>query len=68
VFRCRLHSPDVDDLGEAVMQPKVAITPTCVECGDVWLPADTDCWKLHLDVDDEPVWLCPECDERESGG
>jgi hypothetical protein len=43
-------------------------TPACEECGDVWFPADTDRWKLHLDVDDEPVWLCPECDEREFGG
>jgi hypothetical protein len=34
----------------------------------VWLPADTDRWKLHLDVDEESVWLCPECNERESGG
>jgi hypothetical protein len=22
-------------------------TPTCAECGDVWLPADRDRWKLH---------------------
>jgi hypothetical protein len=50
------------------MQPNVALVPACDECGDVWLPADTDRWKLHLDVDDEPVWLCPDCDEREFGG
>ncbi len=49
------------------MQSNVALVPTCEECGDVWLPADTDRWKLHLDVDDEPVWLCPGCDEREVG-
>jgi hypothetical protein len=49
------------------VHPEVAQTPACVECGDVWLPADRDRWKLHFDVDDELVWLCPECDEREFG-
>jgi hypothetical protein len=29
--------------------------------------ADTDRWKLHLDVNDEPVWLCLEYNEREFG-
>jgi RNase P subunit RPR2 len=43
------------------MKPEVALTPTCAECGDVWLPADRDRWRLHLDVDDELVWLCAEC-------
>ena len=50
------------------MQPKVTLTPTCAECGDVWLPADQDRWSLNLDVDDELVWLCPECNEREFAG
>ena len=50
------------------VKPEVVLTPTCVECGDVWLPADRDRWRLHLDVDDELVWLCPECNEREFGG
>jgi len=51
----------------ASVQPQVALTPACAECGDVWLPADTDRWKLHLDVDDDPVWFCPDCDAREFG-
>jgi hypothetical protein len=25
-------------------------------------------WTLRLDVDDEPVAFCPECDVREFGG
>jgi hypothetical protein len=41
------------------VQPEVALTPVCAECGDVWLPADRDRWNLHLDVDDEVVWLLP---------
>jgi RNase P subunit RPR2 len=49
------------------VQPEVAQTPTCADCGDVWLPADRDRWKLHFDVDDELVWFCSECDEREFG-
>jgi hypothetical protein len=49
------------------VQPEVAQTPTCAECGDVGLPADRDRSKLHFDVDDELVWFCPECDEREFG-
>ena len=50
------------------MQPEVAQTPTCAECGDVWLPADMDRWRLRLDIDDDLVWFCPECDEREFAG
>jgi hypothetical protein len=49
------------------MQSQVVLTPTCAECGDVWLPADTDRWKLHLHVDDDPVWFCLDCDAREFG-
>ena len=50
------------------MLPEVAQTPNRAECGDVWPPVDRDRWKLHFDVDDELVCLCPECDEREFGG
>jgi hypothetical protein len=49
------------------VQPKVALTPTCAGCGDVWLPADMNRWKLHLDVDEDPVWFCLDCDAREFG-
>jgi hypothetical protein len=48
------------------VQLEVAQTPNCAECGDVWLP-DRDRSKWHFDVDDELVWLYPECDEREFG-
>jgi len=49
------------------VQPKVALTPTCAECGDVWLPADTDRWKLHLDVDDDPCGFARTATPREFG-
>jgi RNase P subunit RPR2 len=50
------------------VQSEVTQTPTCAECGDVWLPADRKRWRLRLGFDDELVWFCPECDEREVGG
>jgi hypothetical protein len=46
------------------VRPEVAQTPNRAECGDAWPPADRDRWKVHFDVDDELVCLCPECDER----
>jgi hypothetical protein len=49
------------------VQRDVAVTPACAECGLVWLPADSSRWRLRLDVDDEPIWFCPSCDEREFG-
>jgi hypothetical protein len=52
---------------EPLMPSEVALIPECAECGDVWLPADRDRWRLRLDVDDELVWCCPECDWREFG-
>ena len=45
----------------------VATAPRCVECGDVWLPADADRWRAYP-TDDEPpelVFFCPECAEGE---
>jgi hypothetical protein len=51
-----------------LMPREVAQIPTCAECGDVWLPADRDRWRLRLDVDEELVWFFPECDWREFGG
>ena len=47
--------------------PQVAQTPTCAEFAELWLSAGGDRWKLHFEVDDELVWLCPECDKREFG-
>jgi YgiT-type zinc finger domain-containing protein len=29
--------------------------------------ADEERWQLHLTVDDEPAWYCPDCAEREFG-
>jgi hypothetical protein len=29
------------------------------------LPADEDRWRAYLDTDDELVFYCPECAERE---
>jgi hypothetical protein len=46
---------------------EVAITPRCVECSEVWLPADPERWKLLFDVDDDLVWFCPECHQHEFG-
>jgi hypothetical protein len=46
---------------------EVAVTPACAECDTVWLPADPERWRLRLDIDDVPVWFCPDGDEREFG-
>jgi hypothetical protein len=50
----------------------VALTPTCEECGDVWLPADDRRWQAHridIEFDYEPAiaFSCDECAEREFG-
>ena len=49
----------------AVSAEQVALIPRCAECGEVWLPADEDRWKAHLDTDDELVFYCPACAESE---
>jgi hypothetical protein len=38
----------------------------CAECGRQD-PGDERGWTLRLDVDDEPVAFCPECDRKEFG-
>jgi hypothetical protein len=48
-----------------VSAEQVALIPRCMECGDIWLPADEDRWRAYLDTDDELVFYCPECAERE---
>jgi hypothetical protein len=48
-----------------VSAEQVALIPRCAECGEVWLPADEDRWKAHLDTDDELVFYCPACAESE---
>jgi hypothetical protein len=42
-------------------------TLVCAEC-DRHDPGDEPGWTLRLDVDDEPVAFCPECDREEFRG
>ncbi len=49
----------------AVSVEQVALIPQCAECGEVWLPGDDDRWRAYLDTDDELVFYCPHCAERE---
>ena len=44
---------------------QVALIPQCAECREVLLTADEDRWKAYLDTDDQLVFFCPECAERE---
>lgn len=46
---------------------QVALLPQCPECGEAWLPADEDRWRAYLDIDDELVFYCRECANREFG-
>jgi hypothetical protein len=46
---------------------QVALTPQYAECGELWLPAGEDRWRTYLDTDDELVFYCPDCAEREFG-
>lgn len=50
--------------------PVVALIPKCIECGERWLPRDTDRWQAYwIDEGPEDVLLfyCAECSEREFG-
>jgi uncharacterized Zn-finger protein len=47
---------------------QVTQTPHCAECREVWLPDDHERWRAYLDTDDELVFYCPYCAEREFGG
>jgi hypothetical protein len=44
---------------------QVALIPRCAECAERWLPTDEERWRAYLDTDDELVFYCPECAERE---
>jgi hypothetical protein len=46
---------------------QVALIPRCAECSERWLPDDAERWRAYLDTDDELVFYCPECAEREFG-
>jgi hypothetical protein len=40
--------------------------PHCDECEAAWLPVDEERWSAYLtDDDDEVVFYCPDCAERE---
>jgi hypothetical protein len=45
----------------------LAVVARCIECEDVWLPADDERWRAYLDTDDQLVFYCAECAEREFG-
>jgi hypothetical protein len=45
----------------------VALIARCIECGDIWPPADEDRRQAYLDTDDKLVFYCAECAEREFG-
>lgn len=46
----------------------VALIPRCTECRKMWLPMDGERWQAYW-VDEGPeeelVFYCPECAERE---
>jgi hypothetical protein len=48
-----------------VSAEQTAVTPTCAECGAVWLLADQDRWQAHFDCDDVLYFLCAEYARRE---
>jgi hypothetical protein len=51
---------------------QAALIPHCVECGEVWLPADKERWQaLWIDDggrDEVLVFYCRDCARREFGG
>jgi hypothetical protein len=49
-----------------MMRPMSTESLVCAECGRQD-PGDERGWTLRLDVDDEPVAFCPECDRKEFG-
>jgi hypothetical protein len=51
-----------------VSAEQVALIPQCAECGEVRLPGRRGTLaRAYLDTDDEVVFYCPECAEREFG-
>jgi hypothetical protein len=50
-----------------VSAERVELIPRCSECREAWLPDDQERWRCYLDCDDELVFFCPECAEREFG-
>jgi len=58
-------APACGSYNPAVSAEQVALIPQCAECDRVWLPDDGDRWQAYFDADDELVFYCPECAERE---
>ena len=58
-------APACGSYNPAVSAEQVALIPQCAECHRVWLPDDGDRWQAYFDADDELVFYCPECAERE---
>jgi hypothetical protein len=50
-----------------VSAEQVALIPQCAECRRAWLPTDEDRWRCYLATDDELVFYCSHCAEREFG-
>jgi hypothetical protein len=50
-----------------VSAKQVALIARCIECGDMWLPADKERWRAYLDTGDKLVFYCVDCAEREFG-
>jgi hypothetical protein len=46
---------------------QVGFIPRCAECLEVWLSDGEERWRAYLDTDDELVFYCKECAEREFG-
>lgn len=46
----------------------VALTPTCEECGEVWLSADDRRWQAHrIDIESDEPAVAFWCAAREFG-
>jgi hypothetical protein len=52
-------------------EPAVVLIPKCIECGETWLPQDTDHWQAYW-IENGPeellLFYCVECAKREFGG
>jgi RNase P subunit RPR2 len=48
-----------------VSAEQLAVTAHCIECNEVWLPADEARWRAYLDTANKIVFYCAECARRE---
>ena len=44
---------------------QIALFARCIECGDLWLPADNERWRAYLASDGEIAFYCASCATRE---